>query len=225
MSALIASPTSWISGVLDWLGRLGEDLGELAGNWWFLAVVLAVAIGDSVIPILPSETTVIIAGVAIATGEAPYPLWLLIVVAAAGAFIGDNIAYEIGRRFSGRLERRAARKPAFALKLDGARGQIRKRGGLLLITARFLPGGRTVLTLTCGATRQPRRWFMGWDLIAVLIWAAYSAGLAFVIGKPLEDNKSLAFWAAFGTALAINIVIEVVRKLRDRRNEPVAVSS
>jgi hypothetical protein len=66
---------------------------------------------------------------------------------------------------------------------------------------------------------------MGWDLLAVLIWAAYSAGLAFVIGKPLEDNKSLAFWAAFGTALAINVVIEVVRKLRDRRNAPVAVSS
>ena len=121
------------------------------------------AIGDSVIPVLPSETTVILAGVAIATGTAPYPLWLLIVVAATGAFIGDNVAYQIGREFAGRLERRAERRPKFARKLDVARRQIEKRGGLLLITVRFLPGGRTLVTLSCGATRQPRRWFMAWD--------------------------------------------------------------
>lgn len=225
ITATTASLTGWIGDVFDWFSRFGEDLNEIAGNWWFLAVVLGVAIFDSIIPILPSETTVIIAGVAIATGEAPYPLWLLIVVAAGGAFVGDNLAYEVGRRFSGRLERRAARRPTFAHKLDAAREQIRKRGGMLLITARFLPGGRTLLTMTCGATRQPRRWFMAWDLLAVIIWATYSAGLAFAIGKPLEDHESLAFWAAFGTALAINVVIEVVRKLRDRRNERVAVGS
>jgi hypothetical protein len=62
-------------------------------------------------------------------------------------------------------------------RLAVARDQIRRRGGLLLITARFLPGGRTVLTLTCGATLQPRKWFMAWDLAAVLIWATYSAGM------------------------------------------------
>jgi membrane-associated protein len=219
---MTATLTSWIGDLFDWLGQLGEDLNSIAGNWWFLAVVAAVAIGDSVIPVLPSETTVIIAGVAIATGEAPYPLWLLIIVAATGAFIGDNLAYEIGRRFAGRLEQRGERKPTFAHKLAVARDQIRRRGGLLLITARFLPGGRTVLTLTCGATLQPRKWFMAWDLAAVLIWATYSAGLAFLIGKPLEDNKSLAFWAAFGTALAINVLIEVVRKVRARRVEQLA---
>jgi membrane-associated protein len=214
---MIASLSTWIGDVFDWLGQLGEDLGDLAGNWWFLAVVAAVAIGDSVIPVLPSETTVILAGVAIATGTAPYPLWLLIVVAAAAAFIGDNVAYQIGREFAGRLERRAERRPKFARKLDVARRQIEKRGGLLLITVRFLPGGRTLVTLSCGATRQPRRWFMAWDALAVIIWATYSAGLAYVVGKPLEDHKALAFWAAFATALLVNVVIEAVRKVRDRR--------
>lgn len=215
---MTASLTSWIGDLFDWLGALGEDLNDIAGNWWFLLVVAGVAVADSVIPLLPSETTVIIGGVAIATGTAPYPLWALIAVAAGGAFLGDNIAYFIGRRFSGRLDRRAERKPTFAAKLDTAREQIRKRGGLLLITARFLPGGRTILTLTCGATRQDHRWFMAWDFLAVVIWAAYSAGLAYAIGKPLEDHKSLAFWAAFACALSITIIIEIIRKVRASRN-------
>jgi membrane-associated protein len=222
---MTASLTSSIGDLFGWLGRLGEDLNDIAGNWWFLAIVAGVAVLDSIIPVLPSETTVIIAGVAIATGQASYPLWLLIVVAASGAFLGDNIAFLIGRRFAGWLERRGQRKPTFAQKLDGAREQIHRRGGLLLITARFLPGGRTVLTLTCGATRQPHRWFMAWDLVAVVIWASYSAGLAFLVGKPLEDNKALAFWAAFATALAINVLIEVIRKVRARRTTRLATES
>ena len=105
----------------------------------------------------------------------------------------------------GRLQRRADRKPTFARKLEVARDQIHKRGGLLLITARFLPGGRTLVTMTCGVTHQPYRWFVKWDLLAVLIWATYGAGLAYVVGQPLEKHRGLAFLAAFGAAVIINV--------------------
>ena len=72
---------------------------------------------DSVIPVVPSETTVIIAGVAVSVGEAQYPLWLVIVCGATGAFLGDNTAYQLGRWFAPRFERRAERKPKFAARL------------------------------------------------------------------------------------------------------------
>ena len=45
---------------------LTEHLDEWSQHWWFLAVVFAIAFLDSVIPVVPSETTVIIAGVAVA---------------------------------------------------------------------------------------------------------------------------------------------------------------
>ena len=87
-------------------------------------------------------------------------------------------------------------------ELDWARDQIEERGGLLLITARFIPGGRTALTLSSGITRQPRLWFVRWTLIAATIWATYAAGLACIVGKPFKDDHTKAFWMAFGTALA-----------------------
>ena len=101
--------TGVINSLTDWLDRV-------SGNWWFLAVILIIALLDSVIPIVPSETTVIIAG-------------------AVGAFIGDNLSYQIGRRASGLVERRAAKKESTAKKLKWAADQIEERGGLLLITA------------------------------------------------------------------------------------------
>ena len=136
---------------------LTDWLDEFSANWWFLLIIFAVALLDSVIPIVPGETTVIAGGVAAGAGN--QTLALVILAGALGAFLGDNLAYTIGNRFEPRVNAWAARKPNRADRLDQAGRQIRKRGGPLLITARFIPGGRTVLTVSSGLTHQPRRWF------------------------------------------------------------------
>jgi membrane protein DedA with SNARE-associated domain len=196
-----------ITDVTDWLS-------DFSANWWFLLIVLAVAFFDSVVPIVPSETMVIIGGVA--AGQGDQLLLAVIASGAVGAFLGDNTAYLIGARMSGFVERRAQRRPTWRTRLDWAAEQIRIRGGLLLITARFIPGGRTALTVSSGVTHQPRSWFVGWVAVAALIWATYASLLGFVGGKTFEDNHTLAFLLAFGAALAVTVVIEVVRHLRNR---------
>jgi membrane-associated protein len=192
-----------------------EWLEDVSGEWWFLLVILGIAYLDSVIPLVPSETTVILGGVAAGAGE--QSLLLVIAAGALGAFLGDNTAYLIGRRFSPLIQRRAARREKTAKRLTWARDQIRTRGGLLLITARFIPGGRTALTITSGLTHQPWRWFAGWVAIAAVIWATYAASLGAIFGTALEDNQTLAFLLAFGAALSVTIIIEVVRHQRAKR--------
>ncbi len=199
------------------IGDLTESLKDISGNWWFLAIVLTIALLDSVIPVVPSETTVIIGGVAAsAAGDGPYPVILVIVAGAVGAFLGDNISFELGHRASHLIEKRAARKESTAKKLKWAADQIEERGGLLLITARFIPGGRTILTLSCGFTHQSRRWFAGWVAVAVTIWATYASILGYTFGSQFEDDHTLAFLLAFGAALTITVVIELIRFARKR---------
>ncbi len=41
--------------------------------------------------------------------------------------------------------------------------------------------------------------------------------VADLVGKPFADNHTAAFWVAFGTALAINLLIELIRHRRNRR--------
>ncbi len=216
-TAFLDGVTSWFGDVINWLSDLTDKLADWAGNWWFLGVIFIIAFLDSVIPVVPSETTVIIGGVAVATGTAPYPLLAVIGAGAAGAFLGDNFAFSIGKRWSGALERRAEHKPKLGARLRWAEKQIAERGGRLLITARFIPGGRTAVTLASGITRQPRAWFMRWAFIAALIWATYAAGLARLVGEPFKDDHAKAFWIAFGTALAINVAIEIFRHVRAKR--------
>src|SRR6185437_14585269 len=54
---------------------------------------------DAVVPVLPSETAIVALGVATA-GSVDPRIAVLVALAAAGAFAGDNLAYFIGWRFS-----------------------------------------------------------------------------------------------------------------------------
>jgi membrane protein DedA with SNARE-associated domain len=204
-----------LSDLTDWLDRISS-------HWWFLVIIGLIAFFDSVVPVVPSETCVIIGGVAASRGN--QSLLIVIAIAALGAFLGDNTAFHLGFRASERLRRRAERKPRFATKMAWAREQIHRRGGLLLITARFIPGGRTALTLSCGITRQRRAWFIRWVVVATLIWASYAALLGRIGGEAFKDDHTKAFLFAFGLAIGTNILIEIGRHMYNRRKSVAAAS-
>ena len=204
---MVGIVASIITDVTEWLD-------DFSSNWWFVLIIFSIALLDSVFPVVPGETTVIAGGVAAGAGN--QSLALVIFAGAFGAFLGDNLAYWIGNRFEPRVRAWAERKPNRLARLDASALQIKKRGGLLLITARFIPGGRTILTVSSGITQQPRVWFAAWVAVAGLIWATYAAGLGYLFGQAFEDDHALAFWLAFGTALGITFVVEVIRWLRER---------
>ncbi|CAB5016036.1 MAG: DedA family protein [Actinobacteria bacterium] len=201
--------------MFSFLNAMFESLSDVSTSPWFYLIIFSVALLDSVVPIVPSESMVIVGGVAAGLGDLHIPL--VIVIAAAGAFLGDNMSYLIGRKASAFVDRRYRRTEKGANRLDWAHSQIEDRGGPLLITARFIPGGRTLLTLTCGVTHQNQRWFAKWVGIASVIWASYASMLGFIGGKTFEDNHAMAFGVAFGMALAATGLIELVRHFRKRK--------
>lgn len=204
-----------LAGVLDVVDRLTGQLSDLSSHWWFLLVIFGIAYLDSVLPVVPSETAVILGG--IAAGQGNQEIYLVIAAGASGALLGDLSAYQIGARLRGFVERRAARRHSYQARLDWAKQAIRKRGGSLLITARFIPGGRTALTIASGVTHQPLRWFGKWIGIAVILWASYAGLLGYFFGNRFKDDHTTAFLLAFGSALGITILIEIVRHVRQRR--------
>ena len=195
--------------MLDVANQTFDWLKDFSASPWFYVIIFVIALLDSILPIVPSETLVIIGGVSAGLGDLWLPL--VIVCGISGAFIGDNLSYLIGREASDWVMRRQTRTEKGAKRMAKIVDQVHERGGLLLVTARFIPGGRTALTLSCGITRQPRRWFVGWVAAATIIWGNYAALLGFIGGKSFEDNHTLAFIIAFVTAFSITALIELVR--------------
>jgi len=184
---------------------------------WAYAILFVFAFLDALIPIVPSETAVITAGVVAASGD--LSLGLIIPAAAAGAFLGDNTAYFLGRRFGGRATERFFTGDKAKHRLDWAEEQLDDRGGQLIVVARFIPGGRTAVTLSAGTLGYPWKRFALFDLAATLLWASYSALLGFYGGKTFESfwGLVLALLTAFALAGATELVRWAIRRRRKGR--------
>jgi len=171
---------------------------------------------DAIFPVLPSESAIIALGVATA-GSADPRIALLIGCAAAGAFIGDNLSYLLGRRFGPAVQRRFFATPKGMKARAWAERSLDKYGTQLIVVCRFIPGGRTAVTLTCGITGYPRRRFVVATAVAAVIWALYAFFIGRVGGQAFEDNPWAGLVIAFGASIAISALIEVIRRLWGRR--------
>lgn len=229
LGSMTGSVLAVIDGAIELFESTEELILELSQNPWFLLFLFVVAFLDSVVPIVPSEFSVIAGGVAAGSGlliddQSVLSIILVILAGATGAFGGDSLAYWIGGRSDKLLRRVFFRGDKGEKRLFATGEQIRKRGGLLLITARFIPGGRTAMTFSCGLTGQPyRKWFIRWDLLATTLWASYAGLLGFFFGSAVEDPTT-ALWVAFGFALSVTVMIEVGRWLLERWREPKGAS-
>jgi membrane-associated protein len=192
-----------------------ESLTEhVSGSPWTYAFLLVISALDVIIPLVPSETSVILAGVLASTGD--LILVLVILFAAAGAILGDNIAYWIGRKIGHRIVDRFF-KGERRKQVDWAHRQVEKRGGYLIVIGRFIPGGRTAVTLSCGMLEMPWRRFISFDVAAGLVWGTYAALLGYVGGTTFEEDPLLGFLLAFALALLVGGGVEAVRWYRRRR--------
>lgn len=190
---------------------------------WAYAAILTIAALDSVFPVVPSETTVVSAGVLAGSGD--LDIGFVIAAGAMGAFVGDTGAYTLGRLFRPRLERRLARSEKARKRRAWAEGTLERHGGVVILVARFVPGGRSAATLTAGLVRMRRARFLPYAAVAGIVWAAFAGLLGYAGGKTFEDHPHIAFAAAFGAAGAVALAIEGVRRWRRWRTGDDAGSS
>jgi membrane-associated protein len=181
----------------------------------YLVAILIPAL-DAVIPVLPSETTIIALGVATAGSTDPR-IALLVACCAAGAFLGDNLSYLIGRRFGPWAERRFFRGEKGARRRAWAERSLRQYGMPLIVVCRFVPGGRTAVTLCCGIIGYPRGRYVLATAIAGSIWAAYSFFLGRLGGKAFEDRPWVGLAVAFGVTIALSGLVELIRRIKKSR--------
>ena len=178
----------------------------------YLIAILIPAL-DAIFPVLPSETAVIALGVATAGSTDPR-IGLLVACAAIGAFLGDNLCYLVGQRFGPRVERRFFSSEKGKHRRQWAERSLARFGTQIIIVCRFIPGGRTAVTLSCGLIGYPRRRFVFATAIAAIIWALYAFLLGRLGGRVFEDRPWLGFLVAFGVTLVITGLIEAGRRIR-----------
>ncbi|KGM14526.1 DedA family protein [Cellulomonas bogoriensis] len=188
----------------------------LAGSPWVFVALYAFAVIDGIFPPVPSESVVIaLAALSVAGGEPN--LWLLVAVAALGAFTGDQIAYQTGRHIPVRRLRVMSSRRA-QRTLDWAERALTQRGAALILGARYIPVGRVAVNLTAGTVAYPRRRFVGLAGLAAVTWAGYSTLLGVGAGVWLKEHPLVAVGVGVAGGITIGLVVDaVLRRVLERR--------
>ena len=99
---------------------------------------------------------------------------------------------------------------------------LAERGAALIVACRFIPGGRTAVTITCGATSYPRRAFVGATAAAGVLWAGHAFALGRAGGKAFHDRPWAGLLLALAVAVSASGLIEAVRRLLAWREQRLA---
>ncbi|GAA1980450.1 hypothetical protein GCM10009754_66280 [Amycolatopsis minnesotensis] len=183
----------------------------LDSPWLWLALFLVAGL-DALLPFMPSETAVVL--VAVLLGQDPPRLALLAVVAAAGAFAGDCASYWIGRTAGERVLAGMRRGEKTRQRYDWAKARVDEHAPLLIVGARYLPGGRVASGLATGSLRFPWRRFWVYDLCGAGAWAVYSTVVGWVGGAGFADEPAKGLLLAGALALTMLAAFEGARRLR-----------
>lgn len=181
-----------------------------SGASWLIPALFVFFAVDGVVPPLPSEGVLIgLAAVGASTGA---PHWLpLFLAAAAGAWVGDNVAYLLGRH--GRLDRLLERTDRGRRALTWARGHFERRGAVIIVVGRWVPVGRAAVNLTAGTAAYSQRRFAAFTVLSGGLWAAWSVGVGTLAGRWVQDNALLASGVGVAVALLVALVVERLTRL------------
>jgi membrane-associated protein len=218
-ASVAPSAATWPPGcALAWADGapvISFSLLNLSSPATYLIAVLLPAL-DALLPVVPSETAIIALGVATAGSTDPR-IALLIALAAFGAFLGDNVNYLLGRRFGPAVTRRFLSGERGTRQLAWAERSLGQFGARLIIACRFIPAGRTVVTLTCGLVGYRWRSFVIATAVAGVIWASYAFAIGRLGGRAFADKPWAGLLLALGVVVVVSVMVEAARRLRPWR--------
>ena len=190
-----------------------DKLQDLVANYGYWTVAGVVGLESMGVP-LPGETVLIIAS--IYAGAHDGNIGLVIAAAAAGAIIGDNVGYLVGREFGYRLLLRFG----CYLGLTEARVKLGqylflKHGTKVVFFGRFVAVLRMLAAFLAGVNRLAWPRFLVANASGGILWATVVGMAAYTFGKGMHKIEG-----PFGIiSLALAIALGVWMVLYFRRHE------
>src|SRR5437764_11738991 len=140
-------------------------------DYGYLAVFVVVGVESIGVPV-PGETMLIVASL-YAGGTHKLSIVLIVLVAAAGAIVGDNIGYTVGRHGGWRLLRRYGHRVGVdERRLKLGRYLFLRHGGKVVFFGRFVGILRTYAAALAGANHMPFLRFFSFNASGGIVWAS-----------------------------------------------------
>jgi membrane-associated protein len=186
--------------LLDFVLHVDRHLGAFVhdhGAWVYalLFVIVFVETGLVVMPFLPGDSLLFVAGTLAGAGAMSWPLAAGVLLAAAIA--GDQVNYTAGRALGPKVFRWAHSRWFDRRAFDAAHGFYGRHGGITVVLARFMPFVRTFAPFVAGVAAMGRTRFTAYNVAGALLWVLglTAAGYAFGQRPFVQQHLSPLIWA------------------------------
>ena len=180
---------------------------------WLAYLVLFLVVGgeSSGVP-LPGETSLVAGGILASKGH--LSIYFVIVVAAAGAIVGDNIGYLIGRRGGRWLMSRGGPRRQRLL----ARGEefFDRHGSKTVFFGRWLPGLRITASWLAGIHKMKWQRFAFWNAAGGISWATTVGLAAYLLGQAAASAFRTVGFIGAGIVVVVIAGLLVWHRIRTR---------
>ena len=194
-------------------------LVNLVSQFGYLMVFLGVGVESLGIPV-PGETSLVIGAAVAAQGHlAP---WGVALAGFAGAVLGDNTGYWVGRRWGPRLLTvRGIRRLYSPERRARAESLFERRGWIAVFLGRFVALLRIFAGPLAGTHRMPWPRFLAANAAGGALWVAAVTTVGLLLGSNLGRAIRLVSRAGYaGLALAVILAAGFgISHLRRRRRE------
>ena len=181
------------------------DFPALVDSYGYAAVLVGA--------FLEGETILALAGLAAYRGYLDF--FVVIALAMAAGFLGDQFYFFLGRRHGARI---LARFPDACERAEKFDAMLARYHAPLIIAIRFMYGFRIVGPILLGMGRVPAWKFAVYNLIGAALWAPLIAGVGYFFGSVLEsalhDLKRYELWG-FALILALGVTAFVIHRMRE----------
>ena len=165
------------------LDRYLAAVVEAWGPWIYalLFLIIFVETGLVVMPFLPGDSLLFVAGAIAAVGGMNLPLLMVLLIVAA--ILGDAVNYSVGRWFGPRVffweNSRFFNRGAY----DKTHAFYERYGPITIVVGRFLPLIRTFAPFVAGVAlmRYPR--FATYNIVGAVIWVGSLTTLGYMLGE------------------------------------------
>jgi len=184
------------------------EIARLLAAYGYGLIAVTVGLESMGLP-LPGETMLVLAAIyAGTTGH--LDISLVIAAAAAGATIGDNGGYWLGREFGTRLLlRHGHRFGVTAARIKVGQYLFLRHGGKVVFFGRFVALLRILAAALAGANRMPWRRFLVANASGALVWATVFGLGGYLLGDQARRLSGPAGVALLAVALAIFFAIGI----------------
>jgi membrane-associated protein len=173
--------------VLHTLGPSWLDPNQLLTNvggaalWVCLAIIFAEC-GLLLGFFLPGDTLLFSVGLFVSQGLVPQSLVVVCIVLSVGAFLGNAVGYEIGRRAGPAIFTKPQSRLFSQENVERASAFFERYGAPAIVLARFVPIVRTFITVVAGVGRMDRRLYLTFSAIGGAVWASGITILGYSLG-------------------------------------------